>query len=448
MSTDNDTIAAIATAAGRGGIGVIRVSGQLSEVIAKQLCGKLSLPRVAEFARFKNRAGKQIDQGLILYFPAPSSFTGEPVIELHGHGGAVVLDQILNRVIELGARLAQPGEFSQRAFLNDKIDLTQAEAIADLIDASSQKAARAAVRSLEGEFSDKINSLLAMLIELRIYVESAIDFPEEEIDFISEGQVEQKTQTVLDQVDHLIESAEQGKLLREGMTVVIAGKPNAGKSSLLNALAQNQSAIVTDIPGTTRDILKETISIDGLPINIIDTAGLRDSDDPIEQEGIRRAKAQIQAADCVLNIIDTTTADKVSDKFDFEHTDVKIIYVYNKIDLIDQQSQVNKSENKAKIYLSAKTGEGLDQLRQQLKQLVGYESDAEGVFIARRRHLDALERARKNIANGIYVLKQAKAGELLAEDLLHAQNALNEITGEFGSDDLLGKIFSTFCIGK
>ena len=448
MKPSSDTIAAIATAPGRGGIGVIRISGNQSEHIATQLCGKLPAPRVAKFACFLDHQGKHIDQGLMIYFPAPGSFTGESVVEIHGHGGMVVLDQILSRLIELGARLAEPGEFTRRAFLNDKIDLTQAEAIADLIDASSQKAVRAALRSLEGEFSQKVNEILRQLIELRMYVESAIDFPEEEIDFISEGQVEQKTQTLLCQVQDLIASATQGKILREGIDVVIMGKPNAGKSSLLNTLAGAERAIVTDIPGTTRDVLKETISIDGLPINIIDTAGLRDSDDPVEQEGVRRAQAQIKQADCLLNIIDVTDSDKehqtriISDSFAAQ------INVYNKIDLVDQSARLDRQNNQTNIYLSAKQKDGIDLLQQQLKQIVGYDSNVEGVFIARRRHLDALNRARKNISDGLNVLKKAAAGELLAEDLLQAQQALNEITGEFTSDDLLGKIFSTFCIGK
>ena len=448
MKPDNDTIAAIATAAGRGGIGVIRVSGGLAEDIAKQLCGKLPNPRVADTAYFKDKQDRHLDHGLILYFPAPNSFTGESIIEIHGHGGGVVLDQILTRIIELGARVAEPGEFSQRAFLNDKIDLTQAEAIADLIDASSQKAARAAVRSLEGQFSSQINLLLSQLIELRMYVESAIDFPEEEIDFISEGKVQEKTQQLLEQVNRLLQTATQGKLLSDGMTVVIAGKPNAGKSSLLNALAQNESAIVTNIPGTTRDVLKETISIDGLPINIIDTAGLRESDDPVEQEGVRRATAQIKKADCILHIIDLNDkADNLANAY-FENSNAKIIYVYNKIDLLDCPAKIDTVNDRKQIYLSAKTGDGINLLRNTLKELVNYDSDVEGLFIARRRHLQALAQAKENISNGLHAIKNTKAGELLAEDLHHAQNALNEITGEFSSDDLLGKIFSTFCIGK
>jgi len=344
--------------------------------------------------------------------------------------------------------VAEPGEFSQRAFLNDKIDLTQAEAIADLIDASSQKAARAAVRSLEGQFSSNINLLLSKLIELRMYVESAIDFPEEEIDFLSEGRVQDKTQHLLEQVDGLLHAATQGKMLSEGITVVIAGKPNAGKSSLLNMLAQNESAIVTNIPGTTRDVLKETISIDGLPVNIIDTAGLRKSDDPVEQEGVRRAKAQMENADCILHIIDFSDKQSTSINAYFEKTNAKIVYVYNKIDLVNIAASIDNENEQTRIYLSAKTGEGVDLLRNKLKELVDYDSDVEGLFIARRRHLQALARAKENISNGLQAIKNAKAGELLAEDLLHAQNALNEITGEFSSDDLLGKIFSTFCIGK
>ncbi len=447
MKPSSDTIAAIATAAGRGGIGVIRLSGALSEHIATKLCDHLPAPRLAQFTYFRDHQGKHIDQGLILYFPAPNSFTGESVIEIHGHGGRVVLDQILARVIELGARLAQPGEFTQRAFLNDKIDLTQAEAIADLIDASSQKAVRAAVRSLEGEFSNKIKQLLQQLIELRMYVESAIDFPEEEIDFLSEGNVAEKTQALSNQVEDLIASATQGKLLREGINVVIAGKPNAGKSSLLNALTGNQIAIVTDIPGTTRDVLRETVSIDGLPVNIIDTAGLRISDDPVEQEGVRRAQLQIENADCVLNIIDVTQQQSVESEL-VKQKSTRIINVYNKIDISGQQAIVEQDNSQTSIYLSAKTGAGVDLLQNELKQIVGYDSNTEGIFIARRRHLDALAKTQANINNGLNILTQTGAGELLADDLLQAQKNLNEITGEFTSDDLLGQIFSNFCIGK
>ena len=449
MNNDTETIAAIATASGRGGIGIIRISGPLSVHIAKQFGKQLPIPRVSTLTSITDKDNKLIDSALVVFFPAPNSFTGESVLEIHGHGGAMVLDQILMRVIELGARIAQPGEFSLRAFLNDKIDLAQAEAIADLIDASSYKAARAAVRSLEGQFSAKINALLAELIELRIYVESAIDFPEEEIDFISEGQVGEKTSALLNQVKTLIENATQGKLLRDGMTIVIAGRPNAGKSSLLNALSGAQTAIVTEIPGTTRDLLKETISIDGLPLNIVDTAGLRDSDDPIEQEGIRRARRQIENADCILNVIDLTDQSQGSGDVIKATKNVTVINVFNKIDISRQNLPGIETESQQQsVYLSAKTGEGLTQLRMALKTLVGYDSSSEGVFIARRRHIDALNRVQQNLTSGLHAIAQAQAGELLAEDLLHAQRALSEITGEFSSDDLLGKIFSSFCIGK
>ena len=449
MNNDTDTIAAIATASGRGGIGIVRVSGCETDAIATRLCKQIPSPRVATLADITDEQNKLIDSALVVYFPAPNSFTGESVLEIQGHGGAMVLDQILGRVIELGARIARPGEFSQRAFLNDKIDLAQAEAIADLIDASSHKAARAAVRSLEGQFSAKINALLSELIELRIYVESAIDFPEEEIDFISEGQVVKKTKDLLDQVNSLIESATQGKLLRDGMTIVIAGKPNAGKSSLLNALSGAQTAIVTEIPGTTRDLLKEVISIDGLPINIVDTAGLRDSDDPVEQEGVRRAKKEIENADCILNVIDLNDQQSASDNTIITAKNISVINVFNKIDLIEQLPTAAQTEDgQSQVYLSAKMGTGLDLLRNALKNLVGYDSGSEGVFIARRRHLDALNKVRQNISSGLNAIDQDKAAELLAEDLFHAQQALSEITGEFSSDDLLGKIFSSFCIGK
>ncbi len=448
MDNDTDTIAAIATAAGRGGIGIVRISGPMATRIAIELCQHPPRARVATLASIRDKNNRLIDTALAVFFPAPNSFTGEAVLEIHGHGGAMVLDQLLARVIELGARMARPGEFSQRAFLNEKIDLAQAEAIADLIDASSHKAARAAARSLEGGFSAKINALLDQLIELRMYVESAIDFPEEEIDFISEGQVAEKTNALLRQVRKLIDSATQGKLLRDGMTIVIAGKPNAGKSSLLNALAGVQTAIVTAIPGTTRDVLKETISIDGLPLNIVDTAGLRDSDDPVELEGIRRAKTQIQNADCILNVIDLTDAEPDTSEVITASEKVKLINVYNKIDLVDSHRASHRDDLHKQVYLSAKTGEGLAQLRDALKGIVGYDPGSEGVFIARRRHLDALNRVEQSISKGLTVILKAQAAELLAEDLLHAQHALGEITGEFSSDDLLGRIFSSFCIGK
>lgn len=448
MDKDTDTIAAIATASGRGGIGIVRVSGARTPGIVKKLCNFLPSARVATRANIIDKNNRLIDSALVIFFPAPNSFTGESVLEIHGHGGAMVLDQLLSRVIESGARLAGPGEFTQRAFLNDKIDLAQAEAIADLIDASSHKAARAAARSLEGEFSVKVNALLDQLVELRMYVESAIDFPEEEIDFISEGQVGEKTQDLLNQVGLLIDSATQGKLLRDGMTIVIAGKPNAGKSSLLNALSGDETAIVTEIPGTTRDVLKETITIDGLPVNIVDTAGLRDSDDPVEREGVRRAINQIENADCILNVIDLTEQFHDSSEVITAAKNISVINVFNKIDLIDTLPATDSDNQNQAVFLSAKTGEGLARLRDVLKNIVGYDSGSEGVFIARRRHLDALNRVQQNISSGLNAISQAQAAELLAEDLLHAQHALSEITGEFTSDDLLGKIFSSFCIGK
>lgn len=445
-----DTIAAIATPPGRGGIGIVRVSGMLTAAIARTVIGYLPAPRHAQFAQFRAADGVAIDHGIALYFPAPHSFTGEDVLELQGHGGPVILDMLLRRVTDLGARLARPGEFSERAFLNDRIDLAQAEAIADLIDASSEHAARSAIRSLQGEFSREIHALVEQLIELRSYVEAAIDFPDEEIDFLSGDRIASALAHIHDSLQTLTKSAQQGCLLQEGMNVVIAGQPNAGKSSLLNRLARRDAAIVTDIPGTTRDVLREHISIDGLPLHIIDTAGLRDSDDPIERIGIRRAWDEIARADRVLLIVDDRTGVTETDRDIMKRlpAELALTIVRNKIDLTGHEPGVSDGEYGVEIALSAKTGAGIEHLCQHIEASIGYQPAGEGVFIARRRHLDALRRALASLESGRRQLNERRAGELLAEDLRQTQQTLGEITGEFTSDDLLGRIFASFCIGK
>jgi len=445
------TIAAIATPPGRGGVGIIRISGPKVTTIAQTILGFLPTPRLAQFCHFKSMQDAVIDHGLALYFPAPNSFTGEDVLEIQGHGGPVIQDCLLREILAAGASLARPGEFSERAFLNDKLDLVQAEAIADLIDASTEQAARAAVRSLQGEFSQQINELVEDLIRLRIYVEAAIDFPEEEIDFLTEGKVAEQLLGLLQRLQVIQASARQGSLLREGMTVVIAGLPNAGKSSLLNALSGKDVAIVTDIAGTTRDVLRNVIQIDGLPIHIVDTAGLRDCTDSIEQEGIRRALLEIATADRILLIVDSITSAGNSDltlPADINVDPKKITMVRNKIDLLAQEPAIENKNGMEVISLSAKTGAGLSLLREHLKSCMGFNVNLEGTFSARRRHLDALNQAQQALVNGQQQLLDQRAGELLAEDLRQAQHALSEITGEFTSDALLGRIFSSFCIGK
>jgi tRNA modification GTPase len=444
-----DTIAAIATPPGRGGIGIVRVSGAATRNIAENVIGRLPPPRVASFAHFLDSAGQPIDQGLALFFPAPHSFTGEDVLELHGHGGAVVLDMVLSRTLELGARLARPGEFSERAFLNGKMDLAQAEAVADLIEAGSELAARSALRSLEGDFSKRVQALVEGLTRLRMYVEAAIDFPEEEIDFLADERVIQELDMLERDIRQLPESARQGCLLHDGMTVVLAGPPNAGKSSLLNALAQSETAIVSPIPGTTRDVLRERIHIDGMPLHIVDTAGLRESRDAIESEGIRRAREQMERADRVLLVLDDAVGgSQPVDVEKFLPPNLPRSVIRNKIDLSRRVAGITKISGSVEIALSAKTGAGLDVLRQHLKESMGFQPAGEGTFIARRRHLDAIRRAQEHLAQGKAQLKVSRAGELLAEELRLAQQALSEITGEFTSDDLLGRIFFSFCIGK
>ena len=450
-----ETIVAQATPIGRGGVGILRVSGPLATNVASAVLGKALQPRLAHYLPFKEADGTVLDQGIALYFKAPHSFTGEDVLELQGHGGQVVLDLLLKRILQVdGVRLARPGEFSEQAFLNDKLDLAQAEAIADLIDASSEQAARSALKSLQGEFSNKVNQLVDSVIYLRTYVEAAIDFPDEEIDFLADGKIESHLNEIIDQLDKVRAEAKQGSILREGMKVVIAGRPNAGKSSLLNALAGREAAIVTDIAGTTRDVLREHIHIDGMPLHIIDTAGLRDATDEVERIGITRAWNEIEQADRVLLMLDGTDADnrdlaKVRSEFLMKlPPNLPVTIIRNKADLSGENEGIDEENGYTVIRLSAKTQQGIDLLREHLKQSMGYQTGTEGGFLARRRHLQALEQAMRHLQNGHRQLTQFRAGELLAEELRLVQAQLSEITGQFTSDDLLSNIFSSFCIGK
>lgn len=462
-ATDSDTICAIATAPGRSGVGIVRLSGPQCLPLAKQLLGFEPKPRYAHYCEFHDLSGRVLDQGIALFFPGPNSFTGEDVLELQGHGGMWLLDSLLVTVMEAGARMARPGEFSERAFMNNKLDLAQAEAIADLINASSAEAARSALRTLQGDFSRLIAALAESIIDLRVYLEAAIDFTDEEIDFLSEGRIAEKLQDIVTKLEQVVEQAKQGTLIRDGMAVVIAGKPNAGKSSLLNALAGKDSAIVTDIAGTTRDILSEQIHLDGMPLHITDTAGLRDSDDVVEQEGIRRALAAIEQADRVLLMVDASQEQVDNDNLDayldtpffsplrqaLERSSLTLIQ--NKIDLAGQAPALlpaAQAGGAAVIRMSARQQLGMDLLRQHLKDCMGYQPEGEGSFIARRRHLDALDRAHDCLQQAAWQLNNHGAAELVAEDLRHAHRHLGEITGEFTTDDLLGRIFSSFCVGK
>lgn len=450
-----DTIVAQATPPGRGGVGILRVSGPKAALVAQTVLGKLPKPRYADYLPFRNDDNSVLDQGIALFFPNPHSFTGEDVLELQGHGGPVILDLLLKRILQIpGVRIANPGEFSERAFLNDKLDLAQAEAIADLIDASSEQAARSAINSLQGAFSSHINEMVESLTHLRIYVEAAIDFPDEEIDFLSDGIIEGKLNAVIAELDDVRAQARQGSLLREGMKVVIAGRPNAGKSSLLNALAGRDAAIVTDIAGTTRDVLREHIHIDGMPLHIIDTAGLREASDEVERIGIERAWKEIEQADRVLFMVDSTTTDATTPEDIWPEfmarlpNTLPVTVIRNKSDLTGENVEITAQGNYPMIRLSARDGMGIELLRDHLKEAMGFNSNTEGGFLARRRHLQALNTAAEHLQQGHEQLVYAKLGELLAEELRLAQQALSEITGEFTSDDLLGRIFSSFCIGK
>ncbi|PHR66680.1 MAG: tRNA uridine-5-carboxymethylaminomethyl(34) synthesis GTPase MnmE [Idiomarina sp.] len=451
----NDTIVAQATPPGRGGVGIVRVSGPAARRVAERMLGHCPAPRKAEYLPFKDLEGAVLDEGIALFFQGPNSFTGEDVLELQGHGGPVLIDMIIKAILDFpDVRPARPGEFSERAFLNDKLDLTQAEAIADLIDTTSEQAAKAALQSLQGGFSHEIDQLVDQVIHLRMYVEAAIDFPDEEIDFLSDGKVATDLEGIIDRLQQVMVQAKQGTLLREGMKVVIAGRPNAGKSSLLNALAGRESAIVTAIAGTTRDVLREHIQIDGMPLHIIDTAGLRESPDEVERIGIQRAWDEIRGADRVLFMVDATETNAVHpadiwpEFFEQLPDDLPFTVIRNKVDLNEEPVTIEDIGGIPVLHLSAKTGHGIDLLREHLKHCVGYTATSEGSFMARRRHLDALERAREHLMIGQEQLEMNLAGELLAEELRLTQQHLNEITGEFTSDDLLGKIFSSFCIGK
>ncbi len=450
-AVDTDTIVAIATPPGRGGIGIVRISGPQALVLGEKITQKKLKARQASFTEFYNEAGALIDEGVAIFFASPNSFTGEDVVELQGHGSPIVLNLLLKHLCHLGARPARPGEFSERAFLNDKLDLVQAEAISDLIEASSERASRLALRNLKGAFSQKITRFQESLTYLRVYVEAAIDFPEEEIDFLADKKITHHLSECIAELTLLLRQAKQGVTLKEGFTVVLAGHPNAGKSTLLNCLSGKESAIVTDIPGTTRDVMREEILIDGMPIHIIDTAGLRQSDDPIEQEGIRRAWREIQEADHVLLLVDVEHLDKLEEikQGILSQINKKIAYttVINKVDKIPPSQREKKEENI--FYISAKYEQGIDKLCVHLSHVAGMDNFSdENFFMARQRHLDALECALDCLKTGEAQLVQHKAGELLAEDLRQAQKNLSEITGEFSSDDLLGKIFSSFCIGK
>lgn len=448
------TICAIATAPGRGGVGIVRVSGPLALSIGESSTGITLINRHAHFCDLVDDNGKTIDQGIALYFKGPNSFTGEDVFEFQGHGGPVILDLILKRFLSLGAVLAKPGEFSERAFLNDKLDLTQAEAIADLIEANSVQAAQNAVQSLKGEFANHIDTLVEALTQLRLYVESAIDFPEEEIDFLNDGVVLDKLVTLIKNTEKVFHIAQQGAALREGMKVVLAGKPNAGKSTLLNALTEKDVAIVTDIEGTTRDTLTEHIHIDGMPLHITDTAGIRDTKNEVERIGIERAWKAIEESDRILLLVDAADFNTESIKkewaafFNRKALTSKLTIVVNKIDLCGAPPKLDPNLALELIPLSAKSGIGLDVLKQHLLTTMGLNNSIESAFSARRRHLDALQRALDLMMQAKDQLELSAAGELMAEDLRLAQDQLGEITGKLHPDDLLGKIFSSFCIGK
>jgi len=446
--TESDIIAAIATAPGRGGIGVVRVSGPRLDVFITALIGKPLSPRRATLSAFNDARRSAIDEGIALYFPAPHSYTGQDVLELHGHGGPMVLQLLLKRCLALGARPAQPGEFTRRAFLNDKIDLAQAESVADLIDAATAEAARSALRSLQGAFSRRIEELLDALVELRTLVEAALDFPDEDVEFIQQSDGAGRLAVLQDRLQEVLSASQRGSLLREGMRVVLAGQPNVGKSSLLNRLAGEELAIVTDIPGTTRDAIRQSISVEGIPVHVIDTAGLRPSSDPVEKLGIARTWEAIEHADLVVLLVDATQGEAVADREIMGRLPAALprLRVMNKIDLLSRPPAFEGGRDAGTVWLSAKTGDGVDLLRRALLEAVGWlGGSTEGLFMARERHLQALQLAKTHLG---HATRQVANLELFAEELRLVQQALGTITGQFTSDDLLGEIFSRFCIGK
>jgi len=447
ITNSSDTIAAIATASGAGGIGVVRVSGPLSQAIAVSVLGHCPKPRHAAYLDFQQADGDLIDRGIAIFYPNPHSYTGEDVLELQGHGGTALMQILLARCIALGARQAEPGEFTRRAYLNDKMDLAQAEAVADVINAATVEAAKSAVRSLSGEFSQHINTLLLKLIDLRMYVEACLDFPEEEIDFITQGRVADKLDAIIDELAFVFAKAKQGSLLREGINVVLVGQPNVGKSSLMNQLAGEEVAIVTSIAGTTRDTIKNAIQINGVPLHVIDTAGLRETDDEVEKFGIARTWRAAETANIALLLVDAAHGITSTEKSILERLPQEIpkIWVHNKIDVTQEPAIIEEKDKATHVYISAKTGAGLDLLKTHLLKLAGYQNNAEGVFMARARHLSALAQVRGHLD---VATNQLNSAELVAEELRLAQDALGTITGEFTPDDLLGEIFSRFCIGK
>jgi tRNA modification GTPase len=446
-----DIIAAIATPPGRGGIGVIRVSGKNLTALAEKILGELPKPRQAHLSRFFDAEKRVIDRGIALYFPAPQSYTGEDVLELQGHGGPAIMNLLLTQCLSAGARLAQPGEFTLRAYLNNKIDLVQAESVADIIEASTSEAARCAVNSLQGRFSAKIEETVSSLITLRMMIEATLDFPEEDIERIYLLQIRTQLENIHGQLEQIFRSAQQGNLLQEGIKIALVGAPNVGKSTLLNQLVEEEVAIVTDVPGTTRDTIQRTITIQGVPVHVIDTAGLRETNDIVEQKGIERTHAAIEGAHMAIGLIDASNhLDRNDPVMCHIPADKQQLIVYNKIDLFNESPRIERKKNRIYIYMSAKTGEGVELLRQTILETAGWQfhQAGEGIFTARQRHLTALKLANTHIDNALKFSQNGHSLEVLAEELRLAQLALSSITGQFTADDLLGEIFSHFCIGK